>query len=144
MKTLKLNSVDIPTLNRSFIGLNDMFERMSVANAANDGYPPYNIIAVNDNEFIIKLAVAGMPKDGFKITEDQRVLKIEGNFEDQDNDVNYIHKGISSRRFARTFNLAEHVTVRDAMLENGILSITLEREVPEELKPRVIAIDHKG
>jgi molecular chaperone IbpA len=111
------------------------------ANSQSQGYPPYNIAQVNDDEYVITLAVAGFGMDALDIEKDKNVLKIEGTAPKGDEDVNYLHKGIGGRNFRREFTLADHVEVVNASLDNGMLNVYLKREVPEELQPKKIAIE---
>lgn len=141
-----LTTLDIPTLHRNFIGIDRLLDRMAFnMNGASDGYPPYNVIKEDENTFVIEIAVAGIPKDGISINTHESTLTVEATIDRlaSEKDKEYLHKGIAGRRFARTFNLAEHVFVESADVENGILSIRLVREVPEELKPRMIPINFK-
>jgi molecular chaperone IbpA len=111
------------------------------ANSQSQGYPPYNIAQINDDEFMISLAVAGFGMDNLSIEKDKNVLKIEGTSPKGDENVNYLHKGIGGRSFRREFTLADHVDVVNANLEVGMLNIHLKREVPEELQPKKIKIN---
>jgi molecular chaperone IbpA len=112
------------------------------ANSPNgNGYPPYNIAQINDDEFMISVAVAGFGMDNLEITKDGDQLKIEGTAPKGDEDVNYLHKGIGGRNFRREFTLAEHVNVENASLELGMLNVHLKRDVPEELQPKKIKIN---
>jgi|MDSW01.1.fsa_nt_gb molecular chaperone IbpA len=144
-----ITTLDIPTfmnnVNQRFIGHQRLMDRMmeNVHSSNDTGYPPYNVIKNDDDNFVIELAVAGFGMDDLSITDHNGELTIEGtkNKDPKDSD-NYLHRGISSRKFRRTFNLADHVNVTDATVKDGILSVTLVREVPEELKPRVIDINY--
>jgi molecular chaperone IbpA len=112
------------------------------ANSPNgNGYPPYNIAQINEDEYMISLAVAGFGMDNLEITTDGDQLKIEGTAPKGDEEVNYLHKGIGGRNFRREFTLADHVKVNSANLELGMLNIHLVREVPEALKPKKIVIN---
>jgi molecular chaperone IbpA len=111
------------------------------ANSQSQGYPPYNIAQINEDEYMISLAVAGFGMDNLDITKDKNVLKIEGTSPKGDEDVNYLHKGIGGRSFRREFTLADHVDVINANLKLGMLNIHLKREVPEELQPKQIKIN---
>ena len=144
--TLTLRSFDVPSIHKFAVGFDNMFnEIMRVqAQQTNQNYPPYNIVKHNDDKFVIELAVAGFREGDINITVDKSVLTIEGeqieSLDELEQQHEYVHRGISSRNFTRTFTLADHVEVKEAKSENGILSITLERKVPEELKPKKIAI----
>jgi molecular chaperone IbpA len=135
-----LTTFDIPTLNRNFIGIDRLLDRMLVNGQTSEGYPPYNVVKLDDDNFEIELAVAGFGKKDIEVTVHNGVLTVEGSTDAGESNREYLHKGISSRKFRRTFNLADHVEVKDATVQDGILSIVLERHVPEELKPRQIPV----
>jgi molecular chaperone IbpA len=139
----RLTTLDLPSFHRATIGFDRLFEQMDrqFANSASQGYPPYNIAQLNDDEYVITLAVAGFGMDNLDIEKDKNILKIEGTAPKGDEDVNYLHKGIAGRNFRREFTLADHVEVVNASLDNGMLNVYLKREVPEELQPKKIAIE---
>ena len=139
----RLTTLDLPSIHRHFVGFDNMFNEMDrlFENSKSQGYPPYNIAQINENEYMISLAVAGFNMDNLEITKDKNTLKIEGTAPKGDDEVNYLHKGIGGRSFRREFHLADHVDVKDAKLELGMLNIHLKREVPEELQPKKIAIN---
>jgi len=146
-KTLTLRSFDIPALHKFGIGFDNMFDdlmRVSTQQSTSN-YPPYNIVQINEDEYMISLAVAGFGLDNLSVTKDKKFLIIEGK-EYQSNsekiEPNYLHKGISNRDFRREFQLADHVEISNAHLELGILSVYLKREVPEDAKPKTIAITY--
>ena len=146
-KTLTLRSFDIPAIHKFGIGFDNMFDELLRVNAqqSNNNYPPYNIVQINDDEFMISLAVAGFGHDNLTVTKDKKFLIIEGKEYQPDSEKivpNYLHKGISNRDFRREFQLADHVEISNAHLELGILSIHLKREVPEDAKPKTIAITY--
>jgi molecular chaperone IbpA len=129
--------------NRSTIGFDRLFNELDrqFANSPNgNGYPPYNIAQINDDEYMISVAVAGFGMDNLDITKDGKVLRIEGTAPKGDEHVNYLHKGIGGRNFRREFTLADHVEVVSAGLDLGMLNVHLKRELPEELQPKKIAI----
>ena len=139
----RLTTLDIPNLHRATIGFDRMFNELErqFANSPNgNGYPPYNIAQINDDEYMISVAVAGFGMDNLDITKDGKILRIEGTAPKGDEDVNYLHKGIGGRNFRREFTLADHVEVVQAGLELGMLNIHLKRELPEELQPKKIEI----
>ena len=139
----RLQSIDLPNFHRATIGFDRLFNELErgFANSPNgNGYPPYNIAQINEDEYMISLAVAGFGMDNLSITTDGDQLKIEGTAPKGDDEVNYLHKGIGGRNFRREFTLAEHVDVSTAGLELGMLNIHLVREIPEALKPKKIAI----
>ena len=147
-KTLTLRSFDIPALHKFGIGFDNMFDDLMRVSAqqGNTNYPPYNIVQVSDDEYKISIAVAGFSLDNLAVTKDKKILVVEGKqnmgeLVDEES-VNYLHKGISERSFRREFQLADHVEITNAHLELGILNIHLKREVPEEARPKTIAITY--
>ena len=146
-KTLTLRSFDIPGIHKFGIGFDNMFDELLRVNAqqSNNNYPPYNIVQINDDEFMISLAVAGFGHDNLTVTKEKNFLIIDGKHStdtvNTDN-INYLHKGISERNFRREFQLADHVEITNAHLELGVLSLHLKREVPDSAKPKTIAITH--
>ena len=138
----RLTTLDLPHFHRATVGFDRMFQDMDrmFENSKSNGYPPYNIAQINDDEYMISIAVAGFGMDNLDITLDKNILTIEGTAPKGDEDVNYLHKGIGSRSFRRQFTLADHIEVRQAGLELGMLNIHLMRNVPEELQPKKIAI----
>jgi molecular chaperone IbpA len=142
-KTLTLRSADIPQIHKFAIGFDSMFDDLlRIDSRQTDNYPPYNIVQITDDEFMISLAVAGFGQDNLKITKDKNLLVIEGNPVFPNEEIKFLHKGIGSRSFRREFRLADHVDIVNAHLELGILSIYLKREVPEEERPKTIAISY--
>ena len=147
-KTLTLRSFDLPAITKFGIGFDNMFDELMRVNAqqSSTNYPPYDIVQVNDDEYMISVAVAGFGLDNLSVTKDKNFLIIEGKEYDPDSEKivpNYLHKGISNRDFRREFKLADHVEISNAHLELGILNVHLKREVPEEAKPKTIAITYK-
>ena len=144
----RLTTLDLPHFHRATIGFDQLFNEIErgFANSPNgNGYPPYNIVQINDDEYMISLAVAGFGMDNLDITTDGNQLKIEGTAPKGDESVNYLHKGIGGRNFRREFTLADHVEVEGAGLELGMLNIHLQRNLPDALKPKKIAIkDYSG
>jgi molecular chaperone IbpA len=138
----RLTTLDLPSFRRATIGFDQLFNELDrqFANSASQGYPPYNIAQINDDEYMISIAVAGFSMDNLDITKDKNILRIEGTSPKGDENVNYLHKGIGGRNFRREFTLADHVEVEGATLELGMLNIHLKREVPEALQPKKIAI----
>jgi len=140
----RLTTLDLPNFHRATVGFDRMFNELErqFANSPNgNGYPPYNIAQINEDEFMISLAVAGFGMDNLEITKDGDQLKIEGTAPKGDDEVKYLHKGIGGRNFRREFTLADHVKVVDATLDLGMLNVHLKREVPEALKPKTIKIN---
>ena len=145
--TLTLRSLDIPSIHKFAVGFDNMFDEILRVNAqqSNSNYPPYNVVQINEDEFMISIAVAGFGLDNLSVTKDKNFLIIEGKNsikEEDEPEINYLHKGISARDFRREFKLADHVEIENAHLELGILNVHLKREIPEEQKPRAIAITY--
>jgi molecular chaperone IbpA len=139
----RLQTLNIPNLHRATIGFDQLFNDLerSFANSPNtQGYPPYNIAQINEDEYMISVAVAGFGMDNLDVTKDGNVLRIEGVAPKGSEHVNYLHKGIGGRNFRREFTLADHVEVVNAGLELGMLNVHLKRELPEELQPKTIKI----
>ena len=138
----RLTTLDLPSLHRGTIGFDRLFNELDrqFANSQSQGYPPYNIAQIDEDEFMITLAVAGLGMDNLDITKDGNILRVEGTSPKGGENVNYLHKGIGERNFRREFTLADHVEVENAGLEHGMLNIHLKREVPKELQPKKIAI----
>jgi len=131
----------ISTTYRPFgIGFDQLFREFDLINKENTNvYPPHNVVKLDEDNFVIELAVAGFDTKELNIETLENSLVITGEKDGKD-EREYSHKGISTRKFTRRFSLAEHVHVSGASLEHGILSISLERQIPEEKKPRVIKI----
>lgn len=136
------NTIDLSPLYQSAIGFDRMASLLdSVARDSKPSFPPYNIELVEENRYRITMAVAGFRDDELEITTEQNTLLITGRQESGDKDPNFLYQGIAARNFERRFQLAEHVRVTGARLENGLLHVELEREIPEAMKPRRIAIE---
>ena len=133
---------DLPTIHRATIGFDRLFDELDrqFENSKTVGYPPYNIVQINDDEYMISLAVAGFGMDNLDITQEGNILTVQGSQYEPES-VNYLHKGIASRNFRREFTLADYVEVHCANLELGMLNIHLTREIPEELQPKMIKIN---
>lgn len=139
-----MRSIDFAPLYRSTIGFDRLFsmlDNMSPAEGA-QSYPPYNIERTGENAYRISMAVAGFGEDDLTIEAKEHTLTVKGERGEsktgEENEV--LFQGIASRSFERRFQLAEHVEVKSANLENGLLHIDLVREIPEAMKPRRIAI----
>lgn len=138
-----MRTFDFSPLFRSTVGFDRMTQLMDTAMTRpeqTDGYPPYNIEKQGDNKYRITLAVAGFGPDDIDITVKENALFVSGRAEAMDKDRKLLHRGIAGRAFERSFQLADHLVVGAANMENGLLHIDLERVVPEELKPRRIEI----
>lgn len=143
-----MRAVDFSPLFRSSVGFDRMSRMLDTAMQQAehvDNYPPYNIEKTSDDAYRITLAVAGFSQDDIEITaqENQLVVKASHNAE-AEQEKTYLHRGIAGRAFERSFQLADHIRVVSAEMENGLLHISLEREIPEELKPRKIEVKATG
>ncbi len=143
-RTLTLRALDIPTIHKFGIGFDQMFdELMRTTSRQSTNYPPHNILKIDDNNFVIQLAVAGFDQGDVDIQVEGQVLSIVGSTnKDNKYGAEYLVQGISMRDFERTFTLAEHVEVKGAEVTNGILSIELERIIPVEKMPKKIDIKY--
>ena len=141
--TTYITTFDLQTLARHAVGFDRMFNELNrtFASSKTDGnYPPHNVVQLDDTHYQIEVAVAGFAENELDVELKDGLLTVRGQQENKDNEVTYLHKGIGTRNFVRTFPLAEHVEVRGATVKNGILSIALEMVVPEEEKAKKIAI----
>jgi len=140
--TRTLTTLDLPNFYKATIGFDRMFNQFqqTIDTNASGGYPPYNVVEIAEDEFMISVAVAGFGMDDLDITKEKNVLKVIGTSPVTEEDFKYLHKGIGSRNFRREFTLAEHVDVVNAELKLGMLNIHLKLEVPEDKKPQIISI----
>jgi len=138
-----MTTFDFSPLYRTSVGFDRLASMMSSATRQDQGnsYPPYNIRTTSEDNYQITMAVAGFSEDDIDITTEHNRLLVTGNRKDEPEEQGeYLHRGIATRSFERRFNLADHVKVIGANLENGLLHIDLERELPEAMKPRTIKI----
>jgi molecular chaperone IbpA len=138
-----MRSFDLSPLFRTTIGFDRLNQLLDAAQAFDTapGYPPYNIEKVDEESYRITMAVAGFAEDDLDITVKDDVLTVSGRIADEnDKERSYLHRGIATRAFERRYQLADHIKVTGGRLEHGLLHLELVREVPEELKPRRIAI----
>ncbi len=131
-----------PSLYRSAIGFERMFDllRTNIEAEPHDTYPPYNIEKLGEDHYRIALAVAGFDEGDLAVTQESNLLTVTGSKADEFDKGAYLYRGIAGRSFRRQFSLADYVLIRGAKLSNGLLTIDLERELPEAMKPRHIAI----
>ena len=130
--------IDYSPFFRSTVGFDRLIGLLE--SASEQGYPPYNIERSDENNYRVSLAVAGFAEKDLSVDVKDRVLTISGKREEAEKTTALLHQGIAGRAFERSFQLAEHVEVKAARLENGLLHVDLERIVPEEKRPRRIAI----
>ncbi len=139
-----MNTFDLSPLYRTAIGFDRLADMLSnAARVDSNGYPPYNIESLGQDRYRITMAVAGFGNDELDIVSEQNTLTVRGQKsegERNDSDSEFLYRGIATRSFERRFQLADHVEVSGARLENGLLHIELKRELPEQMKPRRIEI----
>jgi len=138
-----MTTFDFSPLFRSTIGFDRVGRLLEAAQrleASAPSYPPYNIEKTGDDSYRIVMAVAGFGENDISITVENDTLTVRGQLDGKDEDGRFLHRGIATRAFERRFQLADFIEPRGAKLENGLLEIELEREVPEHMKPRTIAI----
>jgi molecular chaperone IbpA len=139
----QLQRFDAAALNRALVGFDRIFDDMErrFANQISSNYPPFNIAKVAENLYDIAIAVTGFEKDEITVQVEANELTVRGERKTSDQqEPEYLHRGLALRDFEKTFTLAEHMKVKKAEIKNGILLIQIERHIPEELKPRVIDI----
>jgi molecular chaperone IbpA len=139
-------TLDFSPLFRTGIGFGRVFDALDTATRVQpvDNWPPYDIIKQGEDSYRIVMAVAGFDRDELTLTDRPNLLTVSGAKKSGPQDCVYLHKGIAEREFERRFELADHVKVASATLQNGLLMIELQREVPEALKPRRIEIQSEG
>jgi molecular chaperone IbpA len=137
-----MRTFDISPLYRSTVGFDRLFDMLDQATRLEpmNNWPPYNIAKLGDDQYRITMAVAGFSPDEIELTQHENTLLVTGNKSAEPEQTQVLHRGIATRAFKQTFNLADHVKVTGANLENGLLTVDLVREVPEALKPRRIEI----
>lgn len=139
-----MRHIDFAPLHRSTVGFDRLFSLLdnTAQPEQSTSYPPYNIEKTGENAYRISMAIAGFAEEELSIEAKENTLSVTGDKgeEDSDNPAEYLFRGIAGRAFERRFQLADHVEVKNASLENGLLHIELVREIPEAMKPRQIAI----
>ncbi len=139
-----MQTIDLTPIYRTMVGFDRVANMIDAASRldGSQGYPPYNIEKTGDNDFRIELAVAGFSEDTLDIESKEGVLTVTGKTAETENGEKreFLHRGIAERSFIRRFQLADHVVVKGAELQNGLLRIELQRQLPEAMKPRKIAI----
>ena len=143
----KITSFDLTPFYRNTVGIDRLFDRITsqIDAAAGGNYPPYDIVKTGDDTYEIRVAAAGFRQDEIEVEFHEGTLKIQGSHGDEVRpEVEYLHHGISNRSFIRTFSLADYVEVREAVMKDGVLTVKLERLVPESQKPKKIAISYQS
>lgn len=144
----KITHLDLQPLYRNSIGIDRLFDRImnqfdQTTQVGN--YPPHDIVKTGEDTYEIRLAVAGFAQGEIEVTFHEGVLTIVGEKKREDNPKHeYIYHGISARKFSRNFTLADHVEVKSALAQDGVLTVQLERVVPESARPKSIAITYTG
>ncbi|MCZ6488396.1 MAG: Hsp20 family protein [Gammaproteobacteria bacterium] len=142
-----MTRIDLSPLYRSSIGFDRMGSLLDSALRSEktaSGYPPYDIEVRGDNQYAITLAVAGFKQSELDIQVEKGVLTVRGKKDEDESARNYLYQGIANRAFERKFNLADHVEVSDADLNNGLLTVNLVKEIPDAMKPKSISINLSG
>jgi molecular chaperone IbpA len=124
------------------IGFDSMFNRLEKLNEKQSGYPPHNVVKHDDDRFEIAIAVAGFNEKDLTVEQEENVLTIASKDVDLNGDKEYIHKGIATRKFKKAFTLGEYIEVKEVALIDGILSVFLEKNIPEEKKPKSFKINN--
>jgi len=139
---VSMRTFDFAPLYRSVVGFDRLADLLESAatETASTGYPPYNIERTAENEYRIEVAVAGFRPDELNVEVKENLLTVQGRKAANDEAKTYLHRGLAERNFERKFQLADYVIVTDANLADGLLSLSLKRELPEALKPRRIEI----
>jgi molecular chaperone IbpA len=139
-----MHALDFSPLFRSTVGFDRLSDMLESSLSADQGvsYPPYNIVRLDDDHYRITMAVAGFGKKDIEITAQENQLVVQGRQSEREElkDATYLHRGIAERAFERRFQLADHIRVTGAGLDNGLLTVELTREIPEAMKPRKIDI----
>src|SRR6201996_3044946 len=137
-----MRTVDFSPLYRSVVGFDRLADLLDSASAdSTNGYPPYNIERTDQNAYRVEIAVAGFKPEELSIEVKENLLTVQGRKPANDDVRRFLHRGLAERNFERRFQLADYVVVTDAALADGLLSIALKRELPEQLKPRRIEIN---
>jgi molecular chaperone IbpA len=142
-----MTTIDLSPLYRSSIGFDRMGSLLDNAlrsQKESSGFPPYDIEATGENRYAITLAVAGFEESELDIQVEKGVLRVRGKKADDGEEKSWLYRGIANRSFERKFNLADHIEVSGADLKNGLLTVSLIKEIPEAMKPRSIVIGSTG
>jgi molecular chaperone IbpA len=136
-----MRNFDFAPFRRSTVGFDRLFDMLEngISNSLGEAYPPFDLERDGEDAYRITLAVAGFKQDEIDVTAQQNLLIVSGRKREQ-NEGNYVHRGIAARSFERRFALGDYVQVKNAELRDGLLTIELVREIPEAMKPRRIEI----
>ncbi len=136
-------TVDFTPLFRSSVGFERLSRLLDTAMQSDPqtlSYPPYNIEKINDDHYRIVMAIAGFSVDDIEVVSEANQLTISGKGKEKSGEASFLHRGIANRAFERRFQLADHIRVEGASMKDGLLTVELQREIPEALKPRRIEI----
>lgn len=137
-----MRNMDFGPLYRTIVGFDRVANQIETARQEHaSNWPPYNVIQTNEDEYKVEIAVAGFSKNDLEVEIKEGLLTIKGEKTPQNETVNYLHRGIAERSFERKFQLADHVKVVNANLNDGLLTVSLVREIPEAYKPRKVEIN---
>lgn len=137
-----MTTFDFAPLFRTTVGFDHLTNVLdSLSGERSQSYPPYNIERVEQDKYQITMAVAGFTEDEISVVAENNMLTVAAEKEEKEDNAEYLYRGIAERNFKRQFRLEDHVKVVSASMENGLLHIALEREIPEAMKPRTIAIN---
>jgi molecular chaperone IbpA len=138
-----MRTFDYSPFYRATVGFDRVFDLLDsvAANSSSNGYPPYNIEKAGDDAYRIVMAVAGFAESELNVTQKENELLVTGQTAPASEEKQFLYRGIAGRNFERRFQLADHVKVEGAKLANGLLTIELKREIPEEKKPRAITVE---
>jgi molecular chaperone IbpA len=138
----RFDTTALNQLNKALIGFDRMFNTAETRFQNGTNYPPFNIIKHSDNSYEIEIAIAGFSINDIDVEINQNELIIRGQRQQEEttNEVEYLHRGLAYREFQKSFTLAEHMEVGEAVVQDGVLSIKITRIIPEALKPRKIQV----
>lgn len=142
-----MRAYDLSPLFRSAIGFDRLANTLETIHNTNSsgGYPPYNIELMDEDHYTITMAVAGFTTDDLEIEVNQNMLRVSGQKREEESaERTFLHRGIANRNFERSFQLADHIRVESASIQDGMLEVKLVREIPEAMKPRRIEIQKRG
>lgn len=139
---VRFDNNTLNALSRAFVGFDDFFADFEerFGSQLSNNYPPYNLLKHDKDTYEIQVAVTGFDPSEITVEVDQNRLVIKGEMQRKDDEVQYLHRGLAGRNFTRVIPLAEHIEVGEGKIKNGVLSIELNRIIPEALKPRVLKI----
>ena len=137
MQLRAINPADLAQISRALVGFDQYFNNPRLQNS---NYPPHNIVKYSDSAYAIEVAVAGFSKEEITVEVDQDQLIVRGTQQATEESKEYLHRGLASRDFEQTWTLAEYMEVKDAEVKDGMLIISIERIVPDSLKPRTITV----